>query len=116
MRRHHVCAYLSCNWAPECDGVGDARDDEHREAHEEGSNHRVQRAKEREHEGKQPQEAAQWQSNHHSLEEVCLVHSPVLLPNEIEGHDVESKCHSLCQTESCEANCKSSGSINNLHS
>jgi hypothetical protein len=84
----NVATYLVCNWVPECDGVDDTGDDEHSEAHEEGSNDRVQGAEEREHERQQPHEATQLQPNNISLEEACLVNSPILLPNEVERRDV----------------------------
>jgi hypothetical protein len=92
------CTYLPGSWCPEDDGVGDTGDDEHGEAHEEGSYDGVERAEERDQESKEPQQHAHRQPNQHPGPEGRLMDPPVLLPHEIEGHDVQPKCYRLCKS------------------
>lgn len=89
------CLYLPSSWCPKRDDVGNTRNDEHGEAHEEGSYDRVQWAKKWDHEREKPQQQADWNSNQHSYEEVRLMYTPIFLPHEIKRHDVDPKSYSL---------------------
>lgn len=101
-----ILARFGC---PESDEVGNTRNDECGEAHEQGPNHRIERSKEWERKSQKPKQETNRQSSQHSVNVWWLMHTQQFLPHEVEGHHVQSKCHRLVDDHENDASATSVG-------